>query len=96
MNLSHHTIKQAVQNYERHTPLELIAPYHNLSPLLGYDKLASICEQLGGSHVYVPSLQHLFKQAIVSDMATQFDGRNYRELAQSYGLSERTARNYLR
>ena len=88
-------IKQAVHNYEAHTPLELGAPFDELYTILGYDTLFQICQRLGGSHVYVPSPQHLFKPAIVADMRRQFDGRNYRALAKSYGFSERTARNYL-
>lgn len=85
------SIKNAVENWDS----TLDYPYNLLYDIIGYDGIETICNSIGGTTLYIPSLQHMFKAAIIDQMQKDFNGTNYRDMALSYGLTERTVRNYI-
>ena len=90
-------VKTAVENYiENGNEHLIIYPYNSLYEILGYEGIENLCYQMSGTTLYIPSLQHLFKDAIREKIQKDFDGTNYKELATNYGLSERTVRNYIK
>lgn len=95
--MKHLYIKQAVENrIKTHGAESLGEPFHGLYRLIGYDGIEALCDELGGSQFYVPTLQRVFQQAIIQQVQQEFDGFNHRELSRRYGLSERTIRNYVK
>jgi len=82
-------IKNAVlQNLDEVQP-----PFKELLAALGFEGIFHLCEISGGTNLYIPSLQRIFRGCLEKQIPKEFDGENYRELSKNYGLSERTIRN---
>ena len=57
----------------------------DLVEIFGMDSLVEYC---GGSNVYIPSKGAIVKKARNRIMKEVFDGGNYREIANRFGISE--------
>lgn len=75
---------------------ELPAPYKRYAELIGIENLYLLAKELGGTSIYIPKAQFLLKEAMGKQLADEFNGSNYKKLAQKYNVCERTIRNWLR
>ena len=60
----------------------------DLVEIFGMDTFISLVEYCGGSNVYIPSKGAIVKKARNRIMREVFDGGNYREIANRFGISE--------
>ena len=74
---------------------EVTPPFDAMLDIMGFEGLRQLCDQVGGTTLYIPSLQNMFKGCLQKQIPTEFDGSNYRQLCYRYGLSERTIRNFV-
>ena len=59
----------------------------DLVEIFGMDTFISLVEYCGGSNVYIPSKGAIVKKARNRIMREVFDGGNYREIANRFGIS---------
>ena len=74
---------------------EIQPPFDNLLRIIGLDAMFDLSERLGGANFYVPTIHHMFRNCIQKQLRKEFNGSNYRILAQDYSISERTARKWI-
>ncbi|MDI3480807.1 MAG: hypothetical protein PWQ97_462 [Tepidanaerobacteraceae bacterium] len=74
---------------------ELSWPYKELCELVGLDDTIAIARWFGGLSVYFPKYETVLRQLRDKKMLQEFDGKNFRELAMKYGLSESMVRNII-
>lgn len=64
---------------------------------IGGSALATLLEELGGTNLHVPTLEHfrlaLWRRLRDEDIRARFRGNNYHEISADYGLSPRQIRN---
>lgn len=87
--------KQILRQAARRHPASILQPYDALMDLQGFDAIYSICENLGGATIYVPSARKIFAQCLEKEAAQEFNGYNYEVLAKKYGFSDRHLRRML-
>jgi len=90
-NMNKHIIRQAA---ERHPSL-IVQPYDALMGMEGFDAIYTLCENIGGATVYVPSLKKMFAECLVREARLEFNGYNYEALAKKYGFSHRHLRRLM-
>ncbi|NLM47472.1 MAG: DNA-binding protein [Epulopiscium sp.] len=78
------------------TAEHLPQPYNLYAELIGVDKLYILAKELGGTTIYIPKTQYLLKEVMEVQLKKEFDGGNYKELAQKYNVCEKTIRNWLK
>lgn len=71
-------------------------PYSFYADLIGVDKLYTLSKELGGTAIYIPKTQYLLKEVMGEQLIEEFDGSNYKNLAQKYHVCEKTIRNWLK
>ncbi|NLJ87597.1 MAG: hypothetical protein GX327_02240 [Epulopiscium sp.] len=71
-------------------------PYNLYAELIGVDKLYILSKELGGTAIYIPKTQYLLKEVMEAQLKKEFDGGNYKKLAQKYNVCEKTIRNWLK
>lgn len=59
-----------------------------LAGLIGMDAFRALVRKYNGTHIYIPKTESLEKPIRDRLIREEFDGRNYRELALKYGLTE--------
>ena len=59
-----------------------------LARLIGMDGFRALVRKYNGTHIYVPKIESLEKPVRDKLIREEFDGKNYRELARKYGLTE--------
>ena len=67
-------------------------PYNMMVDMNGFDVVCAFVREFGGTNVYVPNLRTIFKECVDREIIYQFNGKNIRELARTYGYSERHIR----
>jgi Mor family transcriptional regulator len=70
----------------------LPAPYDEYARILGIENLYELTKALGGTTVYIPKVDSLFRTIREKKIREEFNGYNYQELAIKYRLCERTIR----
>jgi Mor family transcriptional regulator len=75
---------------------EVLQPYDALLDMVGFDAVYSFSEMLGSTTVYIPNTKTIFIRCLEAEAAGEFNGCNYKTLAQKYGLSESHLRKVLR
>ena len=72
----------------------------NLSPvqqqvadIIGQDNFQKLMEVYGGTYLYIPKVDRLERLGRNEQIRAEFDGYNFRPLAQKYGLTEVTIRS---
>jgi Mor family transcriptional regulator len=78
-------IKEALDNL---TVKELPPPYDEFATMFGMETAIRMAERVGGSNVYFPKIEKLTKVIRDELLVKEFNGSNFRELAQKYGLTE--------
>lgn len=74
----------------------LSSPYNRYAELIGINNLYLLAKELGGTSIYIPKTQFLLREVIENQLIDEFNGSNYKKLAQKYKVCERTIRNRLR
>ena len=64
-----------------------------LAGLIGMEAFRSLVRSFNGTSIYIPKIESLEKAVRDELIKEEFDGRNYRELALKYGLTETWIRN---
>ncbi len=65
----------------------------NLAGLIGMEGFRALVRSYNGTPIYIPKIESLEKPVRDKLIREEFDGRNYRELALKYGLTETWIRN---
>ena len=76
-------LRQAAQRH----PSAILQPYDTLIGLEGFDAIYTLCENLGGTTVYIPSARKMFAECLLKEAMREFNGCNYNNLAKKYGFS---------
>jgi len=84
-------IKQAAQRH----PNLIMQPYDALINMEGFDAIYTLCENIGGATVYVPSIRKIFSECLVKEALGEFNGYNINALARKYGYSDRHLRRLI-
>jgi len=63
-----------------------------IAEVIGLDNLLALARWVGGGSIYIPKLGCLTRAERNRAIRAEFNGRNYRELAQKYGLTVRWVR----
>jgi len=82
------------QAAERHPDL-ILHPYDALMGLQGFDALYTLCENVGGATVYIPSARKMFAECLTKEALGEYNGFNHELLAKKYGYSARHLRRLL-
>jgi len=82
------------QAAERH-PSAILHPFDVLMEQGGFDSLYTLCETLGSTTVYIPSIRRMLMDCLAKEATSEFDGYNYNILAKKYGFSDRHLRRLL-
>ena len=85
------TIRQAAELH----PSLILQPYDALMWLSGFDVLYSLCENVGGATVYIPTARTMFAGCLNREALREYDGYNADRLAKKYGFSHRHMRRML-
>lgn len=70
------------------TPADLPEPYRQMAPIIGMASTVKLAELYGGTGVYFPKVASALRAARDRKICEEFNGGNYKELAQRYNLSE--------
>jgi len=89
--MERHTIKQAALRH----PNLILPPFDALIDLEGFDALYTLCENIGGATVYVPSIRKMFAECLTKEALREFNGYNFDALARKYGYTARHLRRLL-
>jgi Mor family transcriptional regulator len=75
---------------------DLPEPYKQYADLIGIENLYYLAKEWGGTSIYIPKPQFLFKEVLTKQIIQEFDGSNYHQLARKYSVCERTIRNIIK
>ena len=64
-----------------------------IADLIGGDNFKKLMEEYGGTYFYIPKTDKIERRERNEQIKAEFDGYNFRELAQKYGLTEVTIRS---
>lgn len=68
-------------------------PYAYYANIIGMDNFCKMAEKLGGTTIYIPKYDSIFRNLRNEKIKKEFNGYNYQELAIKYDVCERTVRN---
>lgn len=71
---------------------DLDDPYYEIANKLGLEVAMKIAKMFQGSQIYFPKLEKTCSPKRKELIKTEFNGYNFKELAQKYGYSERWIR----
>ncbi len=74
---------------------DILEPYDDLMGLNGFDAICAFCDYFGGSTVYIPRKQTIFRRCLELEAIQEFNGANYQKLVRKYGMSESHLRKIL-
>lgn len=63
-----------------------------LAALVGVEIYIKIVREYGGTAIYIPKMQQLFRKVRDREIKMKFDGSNYKQLAREYDLTESMVR----
>ena len=78
-------LKEAVLKH----PELILQPFDALMGMEGFEAIYTLCENMGGATVYIPSARKIFARCIEREILREFDGYNHDRLARKYGYSGR-------
>lgn len=70
-------------------------PYDFYAEIIGIDGLYKLSKASGGTTLYIPKPESIFREFRNKKIKEDFTGYNYRELALKYNLCERAIRDIL-
>ncbi len=71
---------------------DVSSEYRPIAELVGTDGLMRLAQQYGGYQLYIPKPESLRRNVRDEEIRAAFDGYNFNELANRYGLSPRHIR----
>lgn len=71
-------------------PEDLPPQWQELAASLGLANLLQLCKLYGGTSLYIPKYENLIAPAKRRAVGKLFNGRNHKELARRFELSERS------
>ena len=73
-------------------PQELVG----VANFMGIDKFIEFCNEYGGIAIYFPSKKTLFRNSRNREIINRYNGKNIKDLARSFEISEVQVRNIIR
>lgn len=70
----------------------ICAEHREIAEYIGVDAYKKLVYLCGGELLYIPKLSKLTRDERNRNLISEFDGKNYRQLAKKYSLSERRVR----
>ncbi len=67
---------------------ELPEVYQTIAELIGFENMVLLAETFDGEYVYFPKIESLRRFSRNRKIVEEFNGANYKVLAQKYGLTE--------
>ena len=67
-----------------------------IADAVGIEGLKLLCKCFGESGIYIPQYRELVKNKVYDNIYKEYDGRNIKELASKYDVSESTVYNIVR
>jgi Mor family transcriptional regulator len=67
----------------------------DIAQVIGLEATLKLVDARGGESIYIHKADRVAREARNRKICTEFNGRNYRQLAQSYNLSESQIRSIL-
>lgn len=83
-------------DFEKLTPELLDSDQKELAEIIGWDAYQKLLSGYAGCNIYVKKPERNGKQNRDEIICQKFDGRNYRELAKEFHLSESAVRKIIR
>ncbi len=71
---------------------DLKPEYREIVDIIGFDQFIGLVERFGGFQLYIPKPDSLVRNERNELIKSEFNGFNFRDLAQRYGLTERHIR----
>jgi len=78
------------------TPDDLPDPYNQMAELIGIENTVKIINNFGGLKIYFPKGELVIKRLRNGRIFKEYNGRNLRQLAWKYGLTENWLRTIIR
>lgn len=75
---------------------ELPEPYKSMAELIGIDNTLTLAGKMGGSNIYIPKIETLYRGIRDKKIFDEFTGSNYAALSKKYGITERRVRNIVK
>lgn len=66
-----------------------------LVEVIGLDVFLEICRFAGGEHLYIPKIESVERAGRNREIRSRFDGRNYKQLARMFRMTERQVRKII-
>ena len=73
-------------------PQELVG----VASFMGIDKFIEFCNEYGGIAIYFPSKKTLFRNSRNREIINRYNGKNIKDLARAFEISEVQVRNIIR
>ena len=73
-------------------PQELVG----VANFMGIDKFIEFCNEYGGIAIYFPSKKTLFRNSRNREIIDRYNGKNIKDLAREFEISEVQVRNIIR
>ena len=67
--------------------------WRHVAEVIGIENFCKMLEIVGGATLYIPQLDSILRPVRDAHIKAEFNGCNYLELGQKYGLSDRTVRS---
>ena len=64
-----------------------------IADLIGKDNFKKLMEEYGGTYFYIPKMDKIERMEMNEQIKAEFDGYNFRELAQKFSLTEVSIRS---
>jgi len=88
--------KQLIRKAAEQHPALILQPFDALIGLEGFDALYTLCENVGGATVYIPTARKMFAECLAQEAFREYNGFNHEILAKKYGYSARHLRRLLK
>lgn len=69
---------------------DLPEPYDQYAQQIGIENLYKLSKNFGGTTIYIPQVDALFKEWKYNKIKEEYNGYNIKQLAVKYGVSDRT------
>ena len=85
-------VRQAAEKYHD----SILPPFGVMVERGGFEAVYALINDFGGNDFYVPTKKKVFGQCLEKDMLANFDGKNAKKLAETYGFTYRHVRKLIK
>lgn len=75
---------------------EMPEPFKALADLIGIENTLILAGKMGGSNIYIPKIETLYRGIRDKKIFEEFTGGNYLSLAKKYSITERRIRKIIK